>query len=36
VVSHGPKPEAWHPEASYHFVDDVGQAIAKAKELTIA
>ena len=23
----------WHPEASYHFVDDVAQAIAKAKEL---
>ncbi|MWA15622.1 dihydrofolate reductase [Streptomyces sp. BA2] len=33
VVSHRPKPEGWHPEASYHFVDDVAQAIAKAKEL---
>jgi dihydrofolate reductase len=33
VVSHQPKPEGWHPEASYHFVDDVAQAIAKAKEL---
>jgi dihydrofolate reductase len=33
VVSHRPKPERWHPEASYHFVDDVAQAIAKAKEL---
>jgi dihydrofolate reductase len=33
VVSHRPKPEGWHPEASYHFVDDVGSAIAKAKEL---
>src|SRR5437868_13580510 len=33
VVSHRPKPEGWHPEASYHFLDDVAQAIAKAKEL---
>jgi dihydrofolate reductase len=33
VVSHRPKPEGWHPEASYHFVDDVAPAIAKAKEL---
>jgi dihydrofolate reductase len=33
VVSHRPKPEGWHPEASYHFADDVGSAIAKAKEL---
>lgn len=33
VVSHRPKPEGWHPEASYHFVDDVAQAIAKAKDL---
>lgn len=33
VVSHRPKPEGWHPEASYHFVDDVAQAVAKAKEL---
>jgi len=33
VVSHRPKPEAWHPEASYHFVDDVAAAIAKAREL---
>jgi dihydrofolate reductase len=33
VVSHRPKPEEWHPEASYHFVDDVAQAVAKAKEL---
>ena len=22
VVSHRPKPEGWHPEASYHFVGD--------------
>ncbi len=33
VVSHRPKPDGWHPEASYHFVDDIAQAIAKAKEL---
>jgi dihydrofolate reductase len=33
VVSHRPKPDGWHPEAPYHFVSDVAQAIAKAKEL---
>ena len=33
VVSHRRKPEGWHPEASYHFVDDVGRRVAKAKEL---
>jgi dihydrofolate reductase len=33
VVSHRPKPEGWHPEASYHFVDDVAAAIDKAKQL---
>ncbi|WP_025745914.1 dihydrofolate reductase family protein [Kallotenue papyrolyticum] len=33
VVSHRPKPDGWHPEASYHFVDDVERAIAKAREL---
>lgn len=33
VVSHRPRPEGWHPEASCHFVDDVPAAIAKAKEL---
>lgn len=33
VVSHRPKPDGWHPEASYHFVDDVTAAITKAKEL---
>ncbi|MGW0479269.1 dihydrofolate reductase family protein [Nonomuraea sp. NPDC003214] len=33
VVSHRPKPEGWHPEASYHFVGDVAEAVAKAKEL---
>ncbi|WP_040883831.1 dihydrofolate reductase family protein [Janibacter sp. HTCC2649] len=33
VVSHRPKPEGWHPEASYHFTEDVTAAVAKAKEL---
>ena len=33
VVSHRPKPDGWHPEASYHFVDDVARAITTAKEL---
>ena len=33
VVSHRPKPDGWHPEAPYHFVDDVARAIAKAKDL---
>jgi dihydrofolate reductase len=33
VVSHRPKPEGWHPEASCHFVDDATAAIAKAQEL---
>jgi dihydrofolate reductase len=27
VVSHRPKPEGWHPEASYHFVNDPAAAI---------
>ena len=31
VVSHRPKPDGWHPEASYDFADDVAVAIAKAK-----
>ncbi|RFC77333.1 dihydrofolate reductase family protein [Streptomyces sp. AcE210] len=33
VVSHRPKPEGWHPEASYHFIDGVAAAINKAQEL---
>jgi dihydrofolate reductase len=33
VVSHRPRPDGWHPEASYHFEDDVAAAIAKAKAL---
>ena len=36
VVSHRPKPDGWHPEASYHFVDDVAAAVAKAGEGTVA
>jgi dihydrofolate reductase len=33
VVSHRDRPEGWHPEASYRFVDDVSDAIAVASEL---
>ena len=33
VVSHRPKPDGWHPEASYHFVGDVANAVAKAQDL---
>jgi dihydrofolate reductase len=33
VVSHRPKPEGWHPAASYHFVDGVTAALAKAQDL---
>jgi len=33
VVTHRPKPEGWHPEASYYFVDNVAAAIGKAQEL---
>jgi dihydrofolate reductase len=33
VVSHRPKPESWHPEASYVFVDSVTAALDKAQEL---
>ncbi len=33
VVSHRPRPEGWHPAASYHFVDGVAEAIAKAQEV---
>jgi dihydrofolate reductase len=32
VVSHRPKPEGWHPEAPFHFVDNVVDAVAKAQE----
>lgn len=33
VVSHRPKPEGWHPEASYHFATSVEEGIARALEL---
>jgi dihydrofolate reductase len=33
VVTHRPRPEGWHPEASCYFIDDVTAAITKAKEL---
>ena len=33
VVTHRPRPEGWHPEASCQFVDDIGRAIMVAKEL---
>jgi dihydrofolate reductase len=33
VMSHRPKPQGWHPEASYHFVDGATAAIDKAEEL---
>jgi dihydrofolate reductase len=33
VVSHRPKPDGWHPEASYQFVDNVPDAIACARTL---
>lgn len=33
VVSHRPKPEGWHPEASCHFADGATAAIDKARAL---
>ncbi|MZE74949.1 dihydrofolate reductase family protein [Streptomyces sp. SID5789] len=33
VVSHRPKPAGWHPEAPFHFVDDVADAVRRAAEL---
>src|SRR3954454_10579690 len=33
VVSHRPKPESWHPEASYHFATSVEEGMARAHEL---
>jgi dihydrofolate reductase len=33
VVTHRPKPEGWHPEASCQFFDDVAAAVAAAKEV---
>ncbi|MFC9682483.1 dihydrofolate reductase family protein [Streptomyces sp. NPDC056948] len=34
VVSHRPRPQGWHPDAPFHFVDGVEEAVAKARELT--
>lgn len=34
VVSHRPRPVGWHPDAPFHFVDGVAEAVAKARELT--
>jgi dihydrofolate reductase len=33
VVTHRPRPEGWHPEASCQFIGDVVRAIMVAKEL---
>jgi dihydrofolate reductase len=33
VISHRPKPEGWHPEASYHFARTVEEGIARAQEV---
>jgi dihydrofolate reductase len=33
VVTHRPRPDGWHPEASCRFVEDLVEAIAVAKEL---
>ncbi|QSB06499.1 dihydrofolate reductase family protein [Natronoglycomyces albus] len=33
VVTHRGRPEDWHPEAPFHFVDGVEAAVAKAQEL---
>ena len=33
VVSHRPKPDGWHPDASYSFVSSVEDALATAREL---
>ncbi len=35
VVSHRRKPDGWHPEASYTFVDDVTRAIETARERAV-
>jgi dihydrofolate reductase len=33
VVTHRPPPEGWAPEGSFHFVDGIEAAVAKAREL---
>jgi dihydrofolate reductase len=32
-VTHRGRPEGWHPDAPFHFVDGVEAAVAKAQEL---
>ncbi|MXQ76508.1 dihydrofolate reductase [Rhodococcus rhodochrous] len=33
VVSHLPRPDGWHPEAPFHFVDGIDAAVTTAQEL---
>lgn len=33
VVTHRGRPEGWHPEAPFHFVDGIEAAVARAQEL---
>jgi len=33
VVTHRGRPEGWHPEAPFHFVDSVEAGVAKAQQL---
>ncbi len=33
VVTHRGRPEGWHPDAPFHFVDNVEDAVAKAQDL---
>ncbi len=33
VVTHRPRPEGWHPEASYTFLNDVARAVETARAL---
>lgn len=33
VVTHRPPPDGWNPEAPFHFIDGVEDAVAKAQEL---
>lgn len=33
VVTHRGRPEGWHPEVPFHFVDGIEAAIARAREL---
>ena len=35
VVSHLPKPEGWHPDAPYHFVDNVEDAAGLVDEVSM-